>query len=201
MGVLCCVSLMNGASVNKTIPFAAVAAAATLIAAGCGSSTKTESTAAAGSAGTTSAPAASSSASGTALTSKSSKLGTILVGGPRQMTVYLFEADKGTKSACAGACASLWPPVPASAGSQVAGGLDASKLGTTTRSDGTTQLTYAGHPLYYFAEDKETGQTKGQGVKAFGALWYVLGTSGSAIKTSASSSSSSEGSEGGGYRY
>jgi predicted lipoprotein with Yx(FWY)xxD motif len=190
---------MIGATVNKTIPLAAVAAAATLIAAGCGSSTKTESTAA-GSAGATTSPASSSSPSAAALSSKSTSLGTILVAGPKQMTVYLFEGDKGTTSACSGGCASVWPPVTASASSQVGGGLEASKLGTTTRSDGTKQLTYAGHPLYYFAQDTEAGQTKGQGINSFGAHWYVLGTSGGAIKSASSSSSSSSESEGG-YKY
>jgi len=187
---------MNGATLNKTPALAAVAAVSALVVAGCGSSTKTESTSAPAAAAT----ATTGSQSGEALTAMSTNLGTVLVAGPKHLTVYLFEGDKGSTSNCSGACASVWPPVHASASGtpQVSGGLNASLLGTTTRSDGTKQVTYAGHPLYYFAEDQEQGQTKGQGVDSFGAHWYVLGSSGTAIKSAASSSSSEEG---GGYRY
>jgi predicted lipoprotein with Yx(FWY)xxD motif len=190
---------MNGATLNRNTALAAVAAGATLVAAGCGSSTKTESTPAApASTGASTAPAA---AGGASVSAVRTSLGTILVAGPKHLTVYRFEADKGTTSTCSGACASLWPPVaaPSSGTPQVSGGLSAALVGTTTRSDGSKQITYAGHPLYYFAADSEQGQTKGQGINSFGAHWYVLGASGAAIK-SAASSSSSEG-EGGGYRY
>ena len=193
--------LMNGADLkNKTSALTAVAAAAALLgAAGCGSSTKTESTVAPAAPATTSAPAAASTG-GCALTAMSTSLGTVLVAGPKHLTVYLFEADKGTTSACSGACASLWPPVTGTA--KVEGGLNPSLLGTTTRSDGTKQLTYNGHPLYFYAADKSQGQTNGQGINSFGAHWYVLGTTGTAIKTAASTSSSSGSSEeGGGVRY
>ena len=64
-----------------------------------------------------------------------------------------------------------------------AGGVNASLLGTTTRTDGKVEVTYAGHPLYYFVQDKAPGDTKGQGINGFGGLWWVLGPSGAAITT------------------
>ena len=61
------------------------------------------------------------------------------------------------------------------------GAVSASKLGTTTRSDGTKQITYNGHPLYFFVKDGDAGDAYGEGVKAFGADWYVLAPSGNKI--------------------
>ena len=92
--------------------------------------------------------------------------------------LYLFEADKGSTSTCTGACAAAWPPVTASAMPMAGGGVSQSLLGTTKRADGTEQLTYNGHPLYYFAADTGSGMAKGQGTKAFGAGWYVLNAKG-----------------------
>ena len=79
--------------------------------------------------------------------------------------LYLFEADKGTTSTCTGACAAAWPPVTASAMPMAGGGVSQSLLGTTKRADGTEQITYNGHPLYYFAADTGAGMVKGQGSK------------------------------------
>jgi predicted lipoprotein with Yx(FWY)xxD motif len=95
--------------------------------------------------------------------------------------LYLFEADKGSMSTCTGACAAAWPPVTASAMPMAGGGVSQSMLGTTKRADGTEQLTYNGHPLYYFSADTGSGMAKGQGVKAFGADWYVVDGKGSKI--------------------
>jgi predicted lipoprotein with Yx(FWY)xxD motif len=95
--------------------------------------------------------------------------------------LYLFEADKSSTSTCAGACAAAWPPVTASAMPMAGAGVSQSLLGTTKRADGTEQLTYNGHPLYYFAADTGSGMAKGQGTKAFGAGWYVLNAKGSKI--------------------
>jgi predicted lipoprotein with Yx(FWY)xxD motif len=100
------------------------------------------------------------------------------------MTVYLFEADKGAASSCSGACAGAWPPVRTSAQATSAGGAMAADLGTLTRSDGTKQVTYKGHPLYFFVRDGDKGDAYGQGVKAFGASWYVLAPSGSKVDRS-----------------
>ena len=96
-------------------------------------------------------------------------------------TLYLFEADKSTTSTCTGACAAAWPPVTASAMPMAGGGVSQSLLGTTKRADGTEQVTYNGHPLYYFAADTGAGMVKGQGSKEFGAGWYVLNAKGAKI--------------------
>jgi predicted lipoprotein with Yx(FWY)xxD motif len=111
----------------------------------------------------------------------SSKLGEILVDGEGR-TLYLFEADKGSASTCDGTCASAWPPLT-TAGEPTAGsGVSASKLATTERSDGTTEVTYNGHPLYRFSGDGAPGQTSGQGSDGFGAKWYVLSAAGDQIE-------------------
>jgi predicted lipoprotein with Yx(FWY)xxD motif len=92
-------------------------------------------------------------------------------------TVYLFTADKGSKSACYGKCAGAWPPLIAA--KPTAGtGLSASKLGTTKRKDGKLQVTYGGHPLYYFAPDKQAGDVNGQGIVHFGGTWWVVSAAG-----------------------
>jgi predicted lipoprotein with Yx(FWY)xxD motif len=101
----------------------------------------------------------------------------------RGRTLYLFEADKGTASRCDGACASVWPPLT-TAGSPVAGaGVSASKLGTAKRGDGTTEVTYHGHPLYTYAGDSPPGQTTGQGSDDFGAEWYAVSAAGTPIES------------------
>jgi predicted lipoprotein with Yx(FWY)xxD motif len=108
------------------------------------------------------------------------KLGTFLVG-PNGRTLYLFEKDKTTKSTCYDACATAWPPLLTSGKPKAAGSTKSALLGTTKRKDGKMQVTYKGHPLYYFIQDKKAGDTKGQNVDAFGAEWYVLGTNGKKI--------------------
>ena len=136
----------------------------------------------AGSTPTQSTPAptttAASAASGELVVTKHGKLGTILAAGPKKLTVYLFEADKGAASSCTGACAKAWPPVTTSGAPTAAGSAVTADLGTITRSDGTKQVTYKGHPLYFFEKDKDAGDAYGQGAKAFGADWYVLKPSG-----------------------
>jgi len=120
-------------------------------------------------------------------------LGKILVDSTGH-TLYLFQKDAGTKSACTGACASAWPPLRASGKPAVGAGLSGSKVATSARSDGKPQVTYNGHPLYLFQGDKKPGDTTGQGSSAFGAPWYALSKSGAAVTTSSGSSSG-----GGGY--
>jgi predicted lipoprotein with Yx(FWY)xxD motif len=113
---------------------------------------------------------------------RSVSLGKILVNGSSQ-TLYLFEKDKHGKSACSGQCAKFWPPVLTKGKPKAGSGVKASLLGTTNRSDGTTQVTYNKHPLYRFLNDKnKVGATKGEGVDAFGAEWYVVGTNGKKIE-------------------
>ena len=118
----------------------------------------------------------------TTISVASTRLGQILVDGSGR-TVYLFEADKGKDSTCYDACAQAWPPVNASGAPHATGGASPALLGTTRRKDGTTQVTYAGHPLYYFIADKKPGDMNGQGISQFGAKWYVLAPSGKKIDT------------------
>ena len=113
---------------------------------------------------------------------RSVSLGKILVNGSSQ-TLYLFEKDKNGKSACSGACATNWPPLLTKGKPKASGGVKSSLLGTTKRSDGTTQVTYNKHPLYRFKGDaNKVGATKGEGLDAFGAEWYVVGTNGKKIE-------------------
>ena|SRR5216683_7824462 len=129
----------------------------------------------------TTSPSPSAAASGTTIAAASNaKLGQILVDGTG-MTVYLFVADSGAVSTCYGSCAQIWPPVVTTGAVQAGTGATTSFLGTSKRTDGKTQVTYAGHPLYYFVQDKKAGDATGQGVNGFGALWWVLAPSGSAI--------------------
>jgi predicted lipoprotein with Yx(FWY)xxD motif len=108
------------------------------------------------------------------------KLGQILVDG-KGITVYLFVHDTGTASTCYTSCAQIWPPVLTSGVPQAGAGATASLIGTTTRTDGKVEATYAGHPLYYFVQDKQPGDAGGQGIDGFGGLWWVLTPSGAAM--------------------
>jgi predicted lipoprotein with Yx(FWY)xxD motif len=117
-----------------------------------------------------------SSSNGTAAivsTGKAGDLGQVLVNS-EGMTLYDFHKDKGTMSSCYGECEGFWPPMTTSGEPQAKGGAEASMLGTTERKDGTMQLTYNGHPLYTFVEDKKPGEANGNDYKAFGAEWYAL---------------------------
>ena len=163
-----------------TVAFVALAVAL----AGCGGSKSSSSTASSG------------GGNGTVKLAKTS-LGQILVDRSGR-TVYLFKADKDGKSTCSGSCASTWPPVTAS--SPTAGsGVDRGSLGTTSRADGTQQVTYHGHPLYYYAGDgKAPGSTKGEGLDTFGGEWDAVDASGKSVE---SSSGEMGGGGGGGYGY
>ncbi len=115
-------------------------------------------------------------------------------------TVYLWVADKGTRSTCAGSCAAVWPAVTASGTPSVGPGLTGRLLTKSHRADGSTQLDYAGHPLYYYQPDTTAGTAKGQGSDDFGAKWWELNAAGKAI-TSAATPSAGSSSSGGGYGY
>ena len=144
-----------------------------IVVAGCGGS-------GGGSYGKAAAASAPAPSGGPSVKLASTGLGKVLVDA-RGRTLYLFEADKGTKSACDGACASIWPPL-VTKGKPTAGvGVSASKLGTAKRSDGTMALTYNGHPLYTYAGDTAAGQTSGQGLDDYGAEWYALSARGDKI--------------------
>jgi predicted lipoprotein with Yx(FWY)xxD motif len=145
--------------------------------------------------GTTAASESSNTASGQAATigaQSEGDLGTILVDS-NGLTIYLFEKDSGSKSACFGGCAAAWPPVRASGKPTAGSGLNASLIGTTPRSDGAAQVTYNGHPLYLFAGDQSAGQTNGQGLTEFGGSWFALSSAGDPVTTQPSTTSSSGG--------
>jgi predicted lipoprotein with Yx(FWY)xxD motif len=109
-----------------------------------------------------------------------SHLGRILVDS-KGVTLYDFPPDIGKTSVCYGACAALWPPL-LTHGKPVAGhGVRASLLGTTKRRDGKLEVTYGGHPLYYFVPDRKPGQTTGQGINQFGGPWWVISPAGKEI--------------------
>jgi predicted lipoprotein with Yx(FWY)xxD motif len=108
------------------------------------------------------------------------KLGTVLTDS-KGRTLYLFLKDKTSKSTCNDDCTVNWPPLLTTGTPKASGGAKSSLLGTTKRADGKTQVTYNHHPVYYFINDKKAGDTKGQAINAFGAKWYVLGSSGKKI--------------------
>ncbi len=137
-----------------------------------------------GAAATPAATSAASSMAGTVMLAKNDKLGDILTDA-KGMTLYLFTKDTKNTSNCYDKCATNWPPL-LSQGQPTAGtGLDATLLGTTTRKDGSVQVTYNGWPLYYWAKDQKPGDTTGQDV---GGVWYVLNAKGEEVETPAGSS-------------
>jgi predicted lipoprotein with Yx(FWY)xxD motif len=161
-----------------------------LIAAACSSSSgSTASSPAAASPAYSSAAAApaatgqASSAMTVSLAAISGIPGKALVGSNGR-TLYLFAADKNGASACSGACAAAWPPALVTGATQAGSGVNQALLGTIKRPDGTMQVTYNGHPLYYFRADTAAGAAHGQGIKAFGAEWYVVNAGGAKIDTS-----------------
>ena len=127
------------------------------------------------------ATAALASTKRSTITLKSTAVGKVLVGANGH-TLYLFTHDKGAKSSCYGQCAAYWPPLIAGKPT-VGAGLKASLLGTTKRKDGKLQVTYNGHPLYFFAADKKAGDIKGQDFVHFGGTWWVVSAAGAKVTT------------------
>ena len=133
--------------------------------------------------GGSAATAPSTTASGNAATfglANEGNLGKILVDSQGR-SLYLFQKDAGTKSACTGACAAAWPPLRATGKPMVGTALSASKVGTTARSDGKPQITYNGHPLYLYSADQKPGDTNGQGLNLFGGGWFALSAAGNMV--------------------
>ena len=165
------------------VSLALLAPAALALAAGCGSSGSRT-------------PAPTPQASGGRVASiglrTDAGLGTILVDSNGR-TLYLFQRDARGRSACAGACAAAWPPLRRRDVPLAGDGLRASLVGLIPRSDGGPQVTYNGHPLYLFRGDEVPGRTSGQGVNAFGGLWYALTGSGDAVTGTGSSSGGGNG--------
>jgi predicted lipoprotein with Yx(FWY)xxD motif len=166
---------MRGHAMNKRW-LALAGLTATIFIAACGSSTS----------GTGSGSTASSAASSSTLKTTTIGGATVLTNS-KGFTLYSFAPDTSTKSNCNGSCAKYWPPVvgPATAGTGVTG-----KLGTITRSDGSTQATYNGHPLYTYVADTAPGQAKGNGLNLSGGVWHEVTVSGAAAPAASSSPSS-----------
>jgi len=152
--------------------------------------------AACGSTGGGGSQASTPAASGSAMVIKTSSgaAGQFLTDGSGR-AVYLWMKDGKNQSACSGACTGVWPPVMTNGTVTASGGAVASDLGTITRSDGGTQVTYDGHPLYYYTGDTGAGQQNGQGNDGFGAKWWIVAPSGASITSSVTNS----GGGGGGY--
>jgi len=162
---------------TRPLRLAVLALASALVLAACGSS---------GSSSTSSSytpPAAPPAARRPAsvVGTKTSSLGTFLVDA-KGRALYLWDADHGSMSTCSGACAQAWPPLTATGTPKASGQVKSSLLGTTMRSDGSHEVTYAGHPLYYFAGDSAPKQTNGQGSDSFGSPWWVVSPAGQAIQ-------------------
>ena len=170
----------------------AVAISATVLATGCGSSSSDGGSSSsdgggyggsgqsAGGGYGDSKPAQSKDRAG-AIALRTGPSGAYLVDG-RGRSLYLFEADKTRSSTCSGACAQAWPPLAAKSKPTAGKGVRAGLLGTTARADGSSQATYAGHPLYRYAGDRRAVQTSGQGLDDFGAEWYLVKGGGAALE-------------------
>lgn len=155
---------------NRAFFTIAVSIAAALVTAACGSNPY----------GGGSANMSTSPGSSPTVSIGSSKFGKILVDGSGR-TLYLFEADKGTTSNCYDSCAQVWPVLTTTGNPVAAPGVNASLLSTTKRKDGSLEVVYNGHPLYYFSGDKQPGDVTGQDLNSFGAPWYVLSPDGSKV--------------------
>jgi predicted lipoprotein with Yx(FWY)xxD motif len=164
------------------LPTLAILAATAAVA--CGSSSSGSSSGSSGgySSGSQASTPAPSSGTAAAIKTTSGSLGTFLTDSQGR-TLYLWEADKGSSSTCNGACAQAWPPLTTTGKPEASGSVKGSLLGTTKRSDGKLEVTYAGHPLYYFAGDSGPGETTGQASKGFGADWFVVAPDGKAIRS------------------
>src|SRR5215475_12109362 len=117
-----------------------------------------------------------------------SNLGRVLVDAHGK-TLYIWAHDKTAKSTCNGQCAQYWPPLIARGKPVAQAGARAQLLGTSRRSDGRLQVTYAGHPLYYFVQDTRAGQTKGEGLTGFGGRWDPVSAAGTAVRKRSSAPS------------
>jgi predicted lipoprotein with Yx(FWY)xxD motif len=135
---------------------------------------------------------AATSQSGAVVKIGQSSLGRILVDSHGK-TLYLWAHDRGSRSTCYGDCAAYWPPLLTSGTPRATSGARSALLGTTRRTDGRMQVTYHGHPLYYFVGDKRAGQTKGEGLTGFGGRWDPVSAAGSAVRQGSGSGQAGNG--------
>jgi predicted lipoprotein with Yx(FWY)xxD motif len=141
-------------------------------------------------------PAASTGVTTTTVQTRNTNLGQVLVDG-KGRTLYLFAKDPNGQATCTGDCVQYWPPVLAKGALQAGSGASATDLGTVAAPDGGRQVSYAGHPLYYFIGDRHAGDSDGQALDQFGARWYALTPAGTADTNSASDAGSGGGGVGG----
>jgi predicted lipoprotein with Yx(FWY)xxD motif len=125
-------------------------------------------------------PKVAAGGKGTTIETADSQYGTILFGGDDR-AIYLFDRETSDRSECYGACAKAWPPVLTEGEPRASGAVEAGLLGTTERDDGATQVTYDGHPLYYYVDDPP-GEVLCHNVEEFGGLWLVLEPGGEAVQ-------------------
>jgi predicted lipoprotein with Yx(FWY)xxD motif len=118
---------------------------------------------------------------GTVIKSANSQFGMMLFDGTGQ-AIYLFDKERTTKPECYGACAKAWPPVLTKGTPVAADEIRPSLLGTAERTDGTTQVTYGGHPLYFYAHEAKN-EVKCHNIQGFGGLWLVVTPAGRAAAT------------------
>jgi predicted lipoprotein with Yx(FWY)xxD motif len=129
-------------------------------------------------------PSSSSPAAAAASTVKTATIaGVTVLTNSKSFTLYSFAPDTPTTSKCNGTCAQSWPPLH---GPVTVAGLTGT-FSTITRSDGSIQATFDGHPLYTFVGDTAPGQNKGNGLNAAGGLWHEITTSGTATSSSSGS--------------
>jgi predicted lipoprotein with Yx(FWY)xxD motif len=117
---------------------------------------------------------------GTVITSGDSEFGTMLFNNEGQ-AIYIWELEGSSTAECYGDCAEAWPPVLTNGTPRAMGGVSSNLLSTTRRTDGSTQVTYNGHPLYYYAHEK-AGEVKCHNVSTHGGLWWVIQPSGNRAK-------------------
>ena len=132
--------------------------------------------------GTSPAAASPTTSAQLAISVANSRYGKIIVDGSSR-TLYLFDIERDHMPICNSACAVAWPPLLAPSGAASAPGLDEALIATVARNDGSLQLTYNGHPLYYYAGDHSAGEIKCQAVIEFGGGWYVIDAQGNKIST------------------
>jgi predicted lipoprotein with Yx(FWY)xxD motif len=173
--------MTHGSTLSLLTRAAAVPLAAVVLA-GCGGA----------SSGSAASPTTANGRPATVGIASDGNLGKILVDSQGR-TLYLFQKDDGTKSACYSACATAWPPLRASGKPTIGGGAEASLVATAARSDGKPQVTYGGHPLYLYQGDQRPGDTNGQGLTAFGGGWFTLSPAGKQVADKPSSSGGGNG--------
>jgi predicted lipoprotein with Yx(FWY)xxD motif len=164
---------------TRPLRLAALALASALVLAACGGSNTSNTSSTTPTSSTASTPSSSPRPASVVGTTTSS-LGTFLVDA-KGRALYLWDADHGSKSTCNGECATDWPPLTTTGTPKASGKAKTSLLGTTKRSDGSREVTYAGHPLYYYVTDRSPGQVTCQNVTEYGGTWLVVAPSGRAI--------------------